>query len=103
MNSMLERLQCNKQQVAAAFSRAANTYDSVAEFQRAVGGRLLSLVPQQLNSVGHQPQSWLDIGCGTGYFCQQLQQRWPLAQGLGLDLAEGMLVVARERCPTLAY
>lgn len=100
---MLERLQCNKQQVAAAFSRAANTYDSVAEFQRAVGGRLLSLVPQQLNSVGHQPQSWLDIGCGTGYFCQQLQQRWPLAQGLGLDLAEGMLVVARERCPTLAY
>lgn len=100
---MLERPaapQC-KQQVAAAFSRAAATYDSVAEFQRAVGARLLSLLPRQQTQA--PVSQWLDIGCGTGYFCEQLQQRWPNAQGLGLDLAEGMLNVARKRCPTLSY
>lgn len=95
-----------KQQVAAAFSRAAHTYDSVADFQRAVGTRLLSLLPEHectainnLTTVQH----WLDLGCGTGYFCEQLQQRWPSAQGLGLDLAEGMLEVCRTRCPELNY
>ena len=94
--------QQNKQQVAAAFSRAAATYDSVADFQRAVGARLLSLAPQQFTEQA-QLQHWLDIGCGTGHFCQQLQQRWPSAQGIGLDLAEGMLNFARTRCPQISY
>lgn len=89
----------DKQQVAAAFSRAASTYDSVADFQRAVGTRLLSLLPEPQGPV----QRWLDIGCGTGYFCTQLQQRWPTAQGTGLDLAEGMLNFARIRCPNMHY
>lgn len=93
--------QC-KQQVAAAFSRAAATYDSVADFQRAVGTRLLSLLPAQLADQA-QMQQWLDIGCGTGHFCEQLQQRWPRAQGIGLDLAEGMLNFARTRCPQISY
>lgn len=105
---MLERPapQPCKQQVAAAFSRAADTYDSVADFQRAVGRRLLSLLAEpQLDCLTHQAalQQWLDMGCGTGYFCEQLQQRWPQAQGIGLDLAEGMLKVARRRCPELVY
>lgn len=105
---MLERpvTQPCKQQVAAAFSRAASTYDSVADFQRAVGARLLNLLPESQSSRLTAPsavQQWLDIGCGTGYFCEQLQQRWPSAQGLGLDLAPGMLDVARTRCPQLSY
>lgn len=102
---MLERaLQSqSKQQVAAAFSRAADTYDSVADFQRAVGARLLSLLPELTPSALKSVQSWLDIGCGTGHFCQQLQQRWPHAQGIGLDLAQGMLTVARRRCPASSY
>ncbi len=92
--------QTEKQHVAAAFSRAASTYDSVADFQRAVGTRLLSLLPEPSQTA---VQRWLDMGCGTGYFCQQLQQRWPHAQGIGLDLAEGMLSFARNRCPELGY
>ncbi len=92
--------QTEKQHVAAAFSRAASTYDSVADFQRAVGTRLLSLLPEPSQTA---VQHWLDMGCGTGYFCQQLQQRWPHAQGIGLDLAEGMLSFARNRCPELGY
>lgn len=105
---MLERAaqqQC-KQQVAAAFSRAAETYDSVAEFQRAVARRLLSLLPTVINPLSEHPaqvQHWLDIGCGTGYCSAQLQQRWPNAQGIGLDLAEGMLAFARTRCAEISY
>lgn len=105
---MLERpapQQC-KQQVAAAFSRAAATYDSVADFQRVVGTRLLSLLPEQLIHsliTPTQVPQWLDVGCGTGYFCESLQQRWPNAQGTGLDLAEGMLHFARTRCPGISY
>ena len=93
--------QSNKQQVAAAFSRAAATYDSVADFQRAVGARLFSLLPESISS--EQIQQWLDLGCGTGYFCEHLQQRFASARGTGLDLAQGMLAFARTRCPTLSY
>ena len=93
--------QSNKQQVAAAFSRAAETYDSVADFQRAVGARLFSLLPESISPT--QIQQWLDLGCGTGYFCEHLQQRFASARGTGLDLAQGMLAFARTRCPDLSY
>jgi len=80
----------DKRQVAASFSRAAASYDSVAELQRAVGGELLRRVPE-----GISPQRWLDMGCGTGYFSRVLNATFPHSQGLALDIAEGMLNHAR--------
>jgi malonyl-CoA O-methyltransferase len=76
----------DKRQVAASFSRAAASYDSVAELQRAVGGELLQRLPQ-----GFTPRRWLDLGCGTGYFSRVMAQAFPASQGLALDIAEGML------------
>ena len=76
----------DKRRVAASFSRAAASYDAVAELQRAVGHDLLECLPD-----GLQPDRWLDLGCGTGYFSRRLAQCFPQAQGLALDLAEGML------------
>lgn len=81
----------DKRQVAASFSRAAASYDSVAELQRAVGAHLLGLLPQ-----GAAPHCWIDLGSGTGHFSRQLQQRYPQALGLAVDIAEGMLRHARE-------
>ena len=81
----------DKRQVAASFSRAAASYDSVAELQRAVGAHLLSLLPQDAT-----PHCWIDLGSGTGHFSRQLQQRYPQALGLAVDIAEGMLRHARE-------
>lgn len=92
----------DKQQIAATFSKAATTYDSVADLQRTVGTRLLSLLPDSLIKV-NKIENWLDIGCGTGHFCQQLLEKWPNAQGIGLDLAEGMLKFSRSYCPTISY
>ena len=80
----------DKRRVAASFSRAAASYDSVAALQRDVGIELLARLPVQL-----QPQRWLDLGCGTGHFSRVLAARYPQAEGVALDLAEGMLQHAR--------
>lgn len=80
--------------VARAFSAAAASYDSEAVLQRQVGHALLQQLPESL-----QINRWLDLGCGTGYFCRQLAERFPAAQGLALDLAPGMLQQARALRP----
>lgn len=80
----------DKRQVAASFSRAAGSYDSVADLQRAVGGELLARLP-----AGLTPKRWLDLGCGTGYFSRALAERFASSEGVALDIAEGMLRHAR--------
>ena len=82
-----------KTEVAASFSRAANTYDSVARLQRNVGEHLLSVLSQWQK----EPAIILDLGCGTGFFCSALQRRYPAAQYVGLDIAQGMVKYARGR------
>ncbi len=79
----------DKRQVAASFSKAAGSYDSVADLQRAVGTELLSRLPETA------PSRWADLGSGTGYFSRVLAQKFPGSEGLALDIAEGMLRHAR--------
>ncbi len=76
----------DKRQVAASFSRAADSYDSVAALQRSVGHQLLAQLPD-----ASSPTRWLDLGCGTGYFSRTLAGRFPTSHGVALDIAEGML------------
>ncbi|SEQ96469.1 malonyl-CoA O-methyltransferase [Pseudomonas cuatrocienegasensis] len=80
----------DKRQVAASFSRAAHSYDSVAALQRRVGEHLLAQLPASIS-----PARWLDLGCGTGYFSRALGERFLASQGVALDIAEGMLQHAR--------
>ncbi|SFQ22342.1 malonyl-CoA O-methyltransferase [Ectopseudomonas toyotomiensis] len=82
----------DKRQVAASFSRAAESYDAVAELQRNVGTQLLARLPASL-----QPRRWLDLGCGTGYFTRALAKRYAPGEGLAVDIAEGMLRHARPQ------
>lgn len=86
-NSSKARL-LDKRQVARSFSRAAASYDSVAELQRQVGERLLQRLPDTPAAVV------LDLGCGTGFFTSALQQHYPQSTLVGLDLAEGMVAYA---------
>lgn len=83
-----------KAAVAASFSRAASSYDSVAQLQRDVGEQLLTY----LDAAPAAVDTVLDLGCGTGYFCAPLKARYPEARYLGLDLAAGMVEYARKRC-----
>jgi malonyl-CoA O-methyltransferase len=84
--------QIAKQAIAHSFSRAAQTYDSVANLQREVGEKLLQTLQPDA-----QAGFVLDLGCGTGFFTAALQQKFPAAQIIGLDLAAGMLQFARNR------
>ncbi|KAA0988159.1 malonyl-ACP O-methyltransferase BioC [Pseudomonas sp. ANT_J12] len=80
----------DKRQVAASFSRAAASYDSVAQLQRDVGSELLRRLPDDF-----VPGRWLDLGCGTGHFSRALGERFAASHGVALDIAEGMLNHAR--------
>lgn len=81
----------HKQAIAQRFSAAATSYDRVAHLQRHVGSHLLQhpLLPDSAQQI-------LDLGAGTGYFTQQLKQRYPSAQVIATDLALGMVQYARQ-------
>lgn len=80
----------DKQKVADSFSKAAMTYDSVAELQRDVGHTLMGYLPDS------SPARIMDLGCGTGYFSPKLNQKYSTANLINLDLALGMLRFARQ-------
>lgn len=77
----------DKKKVAQSFSRAAATYDSVAQLQRDIGTQLFSGLPAVLSAQS----TLLDIGSGTGFFTRQLAARYRESNIIGLDIAEGML------------
>jgi malonyl-CoA O-methyltransferase len=83
----------DKREVARAFSRAARGYDATAVLQREVCGRML----ERLDYIRMRPERILDAGCGTGWGARQLTQRYPATQVVALDIAPGMLEVARDQ------
>lgn len=85
-------------QVRRAFSRAAHGYDNAAALQREVGSRLLESLAyfeDRGEREDRAPQVVLDVGCGPGHATVAMQQRWPKAQVVALDLALPMLHEAR--------
>lgn len=90
----------DKKHIARSFSRAASTYDGVAELQRTVGEQLIQRVVQQLvQQVAQQTIELpvdivVDLGCGTGFFASHLRDAYPDCKLIGVDLAEGMVKYA---------
>lgn len=82
----------DKKLIARSFSRAASTYDGVAELQRKVGEQLLQQLLQQ--PVEQPVDVVVDLGCGTGFFARHLRTAFPGCQLVGVDLAEGMVAHA---------
>lgn len=81
-----------KQLVARSFGAAAESYDGVATLQRSVARMLLEKAGAPAGEL-----QVLDVGAGTGYCSAALQERYPKARVLALDIAEGMLRRARGR------
>ncbi|PRY71960.1 methyltransferase domain-containing protein [Halomonas ventosae] len=76
--------------VARAFSRAAPRYVERAVAQRIMAEPLLSRLPARAERV-------LDLGCGPGEMATALADRYGAeCRVTGLDLAPGMLEVARQ-------
>jgi malonyl-CoA O-methyltransferase len=77
----------DKKAVRRSFERAAPSYDRHAVLQREVESRLLERIEFQRV----EPQSILDLGCGTGSASRQLATRYRQAVVLALDWATAML------------
>jgi malonyl-CoA O-methyltransferase len=80
-------------QVRRAFSRAAPGYDAAARLQHAVEARLLDMLDYRDDPALRRepPRVVVDLGCGPGSAAAAMQNRWPKAQILALDLALPML------------
>ncbi|MEN9450625.1 MAG: hypothetical protein RJA83_1243 [Pseudomonadota bacterium] len=86
-------IQLDETQIAHRFNKAANTYDPVAVLQQRVGESLL----ERLQGIRCQPQTILDLGCGTGYCEAFLKKLYPAAKIIGLDKSNGMLTQAQAK------
>lgn len=75
-----------------AFNRAAATYATAIALPHEIGQRLL----ERLTFIRLQPNVILELGCATGHLSQPLQQHYPKAQVLGIDVATPMLTMARR-------
>jgi malonyl-CoA O-methyltransferase len=80
----------DRRAVMRAFGRAAPHYEAAATLQRRVRAELLD----RLQFFTLQPQRVLDLGAGTCQAAADLRRRFPQAQILAVDLAEGMLRAA---------
>lgn len=81
-----------KQRIAAAFSGAAARYDAAAVVQRVVGEAVIS----RLDCIRLNPSVVLDLGAGTGQITQVLQQRYPDAELIAVDLAPAMVEICQQ-------
>ena len=82
----------DKKAIRKYCNRAASSYDQAAVLYDEVQKRLL----ERLHYMRHQPQTIVDVGCGTGKAVRGLQRAYPRARVYGLDLAEAMLLRARS-------
>lgn len=77
----------DKHKTRLGFERAADTYDANAVLQREIGERLV----ERLDLIRMQPETILDLGCGTGFITEHLFGRYKKARVIGVDLAHSMV------------
>lgn len=67
--------------------RASASYDEFA----VLAARLREQMVERLGWVAFEPETVLDLGCGTGHAAIALAGKWPKARVIALDFAPGML------------
>jgi ubiquinone/menaquinone biosynthesis C-methylase UbiE len=74
---------------------AAVTYDPITQYALPPGEALVR--QGLLDRIHTHPRRILDLGCGTGSMTRLLQQQFPQAAVIGLDLSPHMLVMAAHK------
>ena len=81
--------------IVTKFNAAAPDYDNAAGLQATIAKRLVAWAAKEI----HDPTSFLDIGCGTGFVCKELAYRWPKAEITALDASPAMLQEVTRKLP----
>ena len=81
----------DKEKISRNFSRSASSYDQHALLQKELADKLFDSIG------GFKPARVLDIGCGTGYLADKMSQKFPSAKVVGIDIAPGMIEVAKSK------
>lgn len=80
----------DKRAIINFFDNAAKSYDNAAILQEEVSNRLF----ERLQYMRHQPETIVDLGCGTGRVVPGLQKAYPRARVHAVDIARQMLLKA---------
>ncbi len=83
----------NKTLIAKSFNKIASHYDQLALLQNEIAHRLI----ERLEYIKLQPQIIIELGTATGYCSQLIQQKYPDAEIISLDLSIEMLRIARKK------
>jgi malonyl-CoA O-methyltransferase len=86
----------DRRKVRDAFGRQAHEYDAHAAVQKRVIARFLELLKEE----GIAPRRLLDVGAGTGMLLRSLRHLYGDALTVGIDLALGMSLTARQNLRT---
>ncbi|MBM7059861.1 methyltransferase domain-containing protein [Pseudomonas sp. UL073] len=73
--------------------------------RRFLDGGHYAPIAQRLAALAAEraPQTWLDIGCGEGYYTAQLAEALPQAAGYALDISREAVKRACKRAPQLTW
>jgi len=94
----MQILTVSKDRIAESFGKAAFHYDENAALQRKIGECLWQQMEKFCGETFVADDfSLLDLGCGSGYFTENLRQKTH-GDVIALDIARGMLSHARQRC-----
>lgn len=84
------------------FDRWSETYED-SWLQRWLFERVHKAVLNVVAQRGIEPGVILDVGCGTGKLLRAAGARWPNAQLIGVDPAQGMVKVAQRLNPDATF
>lgn len=85
----------DKQKSRRSFDRAAIRYDEHARLQQKVASTLIEHLEAHIKNM--QPQSILDLGCGTGQITEAICQQYLAADVVSLDFSQNMLAQTERR------
>lgn len=91
--NLLNPPRLDKAAVKKSFNRCATEYDRSAVLQEEVLSRLL----ERLEYIKLQPETILDLGCGSGAAIKPLLKRYKKSTLVALDMADQMLAVSRKK------
>ncbi|HJV45922.1 MAG TPA: malonyl-ACP O-methyltransferase BioC [Bacillota bacterium] len=86
----------NKELLKKRFSTNARNYDQYASVQKRMAHQLIHLL-QKRKPQDQAEIHILEVGCGTGNLTEQVLNQFPQAHLTAVDLAPGMIEIAKER------